>query len=134
VNEIFHGGFCILVLVDGLMVNRIPIRLRHWFELCLLLFVVYIIWSVIQSPLALDIDNPYMEDRGYDDDKIYPFLDWGSSPLPTLAILSVCIFLVTPMILLALWAQSLMGRLYVVHGDDDNEKKDDDDDGSLSIV
>jgi len=103
-----------LILVDGLLVNRIPVRLRHWFELCLPTFALFIIWSVLQSPLGFDLDNPYIEELGIDDDKIYPFLDWASSPLSTLALSLVCLFVVSPILHVILWAFSLAGRKYIV--------------------
>jgi uncharacterized membrane protein len=67
---VLHGGVCFLVLVDGLVVNRIPVRLCHWLGICF--FPSFIIWTVLQSPLGFDLDNPYKEDLDIDDDKIYP--------------------------------------------------------------
>ena len=66
-----HGVLCVLILMDGFLVNRIPIRLHHWLELFLPVILSYVIWMVLQSPLGFDIDNPYAEELGVDDDKIY---------------------------------------------------------------
>jgi hypothetical protein len=67
---LLHGGVCFLVLVDGLVVNRIPVPLYHWPGICF--FPSFIIWTVLQSPLCFDLDNSYAEDLEFDDDKIYP--------------------------------------------------------------
>lgn len=123
-----HGGVCVLILVDGLLVNRIPIRLRHWFEVVLPLFLAWIIWSVLQSPLGFDLNNTYMEAFGADDDKIYPVIDWESKPMMTLALVSVCGFIVSPIVHFALSALSFVGRKYIdVKGEGDVENQDSED-------
>ena len=63
-----HGIICGLIWVDGIGVNGIPVRLRHWLELCLPIFVLYTIWSVLQSPLVFSVENPYYDDHDF----IYP--------------------------------------------------------------
>lgn len=67
-----HGGVWVLILIDGFLVNRIPIRMRHWLEICLPFTLMYALWSLLQSPLGFDLENPYMDAVDVDDDKIYP--------------------------------------------------------------
>jgi len=110
---ILHGGVAALILVDGLLVNRIPIRMRHWLEICLPFTFMYALWSLLQSPLALDLENPYMDAFGADDDKIYPVLDWEEKPMLTLALILVSAFVVSPIFYTLLWAVSLPGRKYI---------------------
>ena len=61
-----HGVVFVLVWLDGLVVNKIPVRLRHWMEICFPVFLAYAIWTVLQSPLVFEVDNPYEGD-----DQIY---------------------------------------------------------------
>jgi len=112
-----HGVIFVLIWVDGLAVNRIPVRLRHWFEICFPTFFAYVVWTVLQSPLVFDVDNP-----GEDDDKIYPLLDWSSTPLKSFVMTFGITVVSAPIIHLILWALSLPGRRYV----NDNDKEDDD--------
>ena len=66
-NVLRHEVIFVLVWMDGLVVNRIPVRLRHWVEICLPAFLAYLIWTILQSPLVFEMENPYEED----DDQIY---------------------------------------------------------------
>ena len=74
---------------------------------------MYALWSLLQSPLALDLENPYMDAFGADDDKIYPVLDWEEKPMLTLALILVSAFVVSPIFYTLLWAVSLPGRKYI---------------------
>ena len=107
---VLYGGVCVLILVDGLLVNRIPIRMRHWLELYLPLFLSWIIWLLVQSPLGLYLNNAYMDAIGFDVDKIYPVVDWESAPMTTLALVSICGFVISPIVHFALSALSMVGR------------------------
>jgi hypothetical protein len=40
-----HGGVAILVLIDGLVVSRIPVRLKH-FGVAFLMAVIYLAWCL----------------------------------------------------------------------------------------
>ena len=66
INVLRHGVVFVLVWFDGLVVNRIPVRLRHWVEIVLPVFLAYAIWTVLQSPVVFEVKNPYE-----DDDLIY---------------------------------------------------------------
>ena len=61
-----HGVVFVLVWFDGLVVNRIPVRLRHWVEIILPVLLAYVVWTVLQSPLVFEVENP-----NEDDDNIY---------------------------------------------------------------
>merc|ERR1712232_555222 len=93
---------------DGLVVNRIPVRLRHWTELSLPFYLAYSMWTVLQSPLVFDVNNPDHED----DDKIYPILDWDASPKMAVVLVSMIVFVFSPIVHGILWGLSLPGRRY----------------------
>lgn len=60
-----HGGVLVPVWLDGLLINRMPVRLRHWFEICLPTYIMYAIWTVLQSELVFAVKNPYDENMEY---------------------------------------------------------------------
>jgi len=120
-----HGVVFVLVWLDGLVVNKIPVRLRHWFEICFPVLLAYAIWTVLQSPLVFEVGNPY-----YDDDQIYGVLDWSSSPGFSVILVSGIIFGFSPIAHLILWGLSLLGRRYVSTTDDIVISKSADDDGA----
>jgi len=106
-----HGIIGALVWIDGLLVNRIPVRLRHWFEMGFPLVVLFSAWTYVQG--VLDV-----EDADGDSDPIYPVLDWEASPWFSLALVSGLVLVFTPMVQLLLVGASLLGRRYV---DDDHD-------------
>jgi hypothetical protein len=131
---ILHGGVCVLILIDGLMVNRIPIRFRHWLEFCLPLFASWVIWSIIQSPIGLDLNNAYMDLVGLDDDKIYPVVDWEEKPLMTLALVLTCGLVVSPIVHFALAALSMVGRKYIDQNKSLKEETEENDDDLGAVI
>jgi len=110
-----HGIVGVCILVDGLCLSRIPIRLRHWLEWIVPMYILYFLWTVMHSSLVFDIQNPYFPELG---DRIYPFVDWASHPVSTLQIGCGLIFGFTPVVHISLWGISLLGRRYV---DDNND-------------
>jgi len=82
-----HGGGVILLLIDGLLISRIPLRMKQ------LVFgeifsVLYMAWNAIFSFSGLK--NPYTQgpDSTQDDDAIYSAMAWKKNPTRS-AILSI---------------------------------------------
>jgi hypothetical protein len=103
-----HGIIVLLTLVDGLYVNRIPLRWMHYVGCALPMDLTYAAWSCIHA--ALQIGNPDLGDDDPDtnDDAIYTnVLEWDSNWPTTLALTCICILIVGPMVFAALWALSL---------------------------
>jgi hypothetical protein len=65
-----HGGLLALVLVDGFLVNRIPLRWMHYFGFILPIEMLYSVWTYIHY--AAKIGNPWENDTDGNDDAIYP--------------------------------------------------------------
>jgi hypothetical protein len=90
-NFMKHGGFLLLLWIDGFVINRIPIRFKQivWAHL---FFILYLLWSIIHS--VSRIGNPYRNDNDptTDDDAIYSSVSWIHRPA---VILITCIFLMT---------------------------------------
>lgn len=113
-----HGVVLVPVWLDGLLVNRIPVRLRHWFEISLPTYILYSIWTVLQSELVFGVENPYDEAQKY---QIYNVINWVDNPVSSLVYLVVLISFFTTIVQLVLWALSLAGRRYI-----DADAKDED--------
>jgi hypothetical protein len=123
VSVLSHGVVAVLVLVDGLFVNAIPIRLRHWFEFILPVDLIYIIWSVLHSSLVFGLGNPdnQDEDPETNDDLIYTVLDWGQETAQA-AVLAVLIgFVLSPVIYLLLWGISSRRRRHITDAKADED-------------
>jgi hypothetical protein len=96
----------------GFVVNRIPIRARHWLEICIWYSILYLIWTIIHSPLVASVGTP----NTIDDDLIYPFLDWGDgseTPTEPIVIFLLCTFVLSPAVHLIMVGISRCGRRYV---------------------
>lgn len=71
-----HGGTMILVMIDGCILSRIPLRVKQFLFYELYCFL-YIIWTIIHS--FSSIGNPFREARGEEGNSIYGVLDWKNN-------------------------------------------------------
>ena len=111
-----HGGVFVLLLLEGLVVDRVPIRIHHM-RYPLILSTAYGIWSAVHC-LLTDIGNPNV-DGG--DDAIYPALNWEERPLSSLVTVLIAIFVLTPLFFMVFYVLSLPMRRSVNYdtiGDD----------------
>jgi hypothetical protein len=117
-----HGVVCLLIWIDGFVVNRIPVRARHWLEICIWYAILYLIWTIIQSPLVAGIGNPNKPD----DDLIYPVLDWdsddGGTPTGAIVIAIIFVLVLSPAVLFIMVGVSRCGRRYI-NADSSNAAK-----------
>lgn len=90
-NLMVHGGVLLLLLLEGLVINRIPLRLRHYGILVFYL-IGYLIWTVVHS--VLEIGNPTTPE---DDDSLYTVLQWKSNPLSTAKFAAIFMFILAPL-------------------------------------
>jgi hypothetical protein len=98
---------CVLVLIDGLMVNRVPVRLKH-FPVVFVMTLLYLIWSIIQN-LVVE-NNPNFDD---DDDALYDVLSWKKDPKSAAIVAVIVLMVVSPTIFMIVWGISLCSRRYV---------------------
>jgi hypothetical protein len=122
VSVLSHGVVAVLVFLDGLFVNSIPLRLRHWFEFVMPVDLLYIIWSVLHSSLVFGIGNPdnQDEDPETNDDLIYTVLDWGQEPAQTGVMAALIVLVLSPVIYLLLWGVSSFRRRHVTDANADD--------------
>ena len=101
-----HGVLFIFTVIDGLYVNRIPLRLMHWYGFILPFDIAYITWTIIQS--FFDIENPaYDTDPTTNDDAIYAgVLEWSNDWTTALFWSLITIFVIGPLLYILLWTMS----------------------------
>lgn len=94
-----HLFIGLILLIDGNVVGRIPIRLKHMLWIFVYGFL-YIIWTIIYAHWHMGIRNGV----------IYAILDWNDGPKQAGVVVSLLALIVTPMIFLFCWLCSLWSR------------------------
>ena len=102
-NIMIHGVIVAIVLIDGLILNRIPIRLTQYGVL-LLYLTAYLIWTVVYE--LAEIGNPYTEGED-SDDQLYSSLNWTESPVSTTVAAAQLLFVVVPIAFAMVYILSL---------------------------
>lgn len=102
-----HGLCGIIVLLQGFLVDRVPIRIKH---IVFTFFVgcIFCGWTAIQN-LVLK-SNPMQDD---DDDALYDVLKWRENPTGAAILSAVVLFGAFPFFTSLLWLMSLPGRRYL---------------------
>ncbi|CAJ1927213.1 unnamed protein product [Cylindrotheca closterium] len=119
-NVMTHGGLLVIVLLQGLFVDRVPLRIKHNLFGTAPIALAYNIWLAIQN-LAVKY-NPNQDD---DDDALYDAVKWRENPTGAIILTIIVLFVAIPFFTMLLWLLSLPGRRYL---DDGNDYDDGDDD------
>jgi hypothetical protein len=103
-----HGGVAVLVLFEGILVNRVPVRLKHYL-FNFVLASLYLGWTIIQT-LVLR----YNPNAGDDDDDvaIYDVIRWKNNPTQAGIVAALVLFVFLPIDQLLIWGISLCCRRY----------------------
>ena len=109
-NVMLHGGVMSLILLDGLVMNRTPVRLKH-LVLNMVMAILYALWSILQNTVCRC--NPYAEEEDKDDDAIYDVMRWREEPAIAIGSFLILLLVVLPLLQIFLWAVSLPGRHYL---------------------
>jgi len=106
-NLMAHGGTFILCWIDGLIVNRIPFRLKH-VPVPMLLAATYVAWLAIHQMLT-DIGNPQTSDNDPEtnDDLIYGAVNFKENAVFSSVLVVFVVLVYTPLVHLLLWSLSL---------------------------
>jgi hypothetical protein len=91
---IAHGGLFVLLTLDGLLLNRIPIRVMHWIGILVPFDLTFIGWSIIHD-LGTNMGNPDNNDTDIstNDDAIYQgVLEWDANPTTAIKWTIICVF------------------------------------------
>jgi hypothetical protein len=107
-----HGGFMLVVMIDGFLINRIPIRFKQVLGF-FVMELLYLIWSGIHA--ATTIGNPRREDNDpeTDDDAIYSAVNWSERPVAAVIVALLVLFVGTPIIFMIMWFCSSWRRWYL---------------------
>ena len=99
VSMMTHGGVMILVMIDGFVLSRVPLRIKQFvfFELFAL---VYCVWTIIHAYSGMG--NPYAEgdEPTESDDAIYDSIAWKNNMKPTAILIVVLLLVANPIIFL----------------------------------
>lgn len=110
-----HGILMILVMMDGFVVNRIPIRLKQ------IVFVyayalAYLGWTLIH--FGADLGNPETTDNDPDtnDDALYGVISWRDNAGGAVILCLILMLVVIPLMFIFIWGLSLwVPHRYVVY-------------------
>ncbi|CAJ1927185.1 unnamed protein product [Cylindrotheca closterium] len=103
-----HGGVVAIVLLQGNLLDRVPMRLKH-IAFSDGLAVIFSIWLALQNTVIKY--NPNIDD---DDDAIYDAMKWRTETTSAIIQTVLVIVLVVPLFQTILWAVSLPKRRYLV--------------------
>jgi hypothetical protein len=101
-----HGGSGILLLIEGLLINRVPIRIKHYFAV-LLFAILYVVWTAIHD-IVLTV-NP----QSGDDKPLFPLLPWEEDVIGAVTVILMVLFVLIPLLHVFVWVLSTLGRRYV---------------------
>lgn len=99
VRVMVHGGGILLIIVDGVVVNRIPIRAKQLI-FSELLSVTWIIWSIIHDLAGIGNPNRNDGDPDTDDDSIYGAISWKNSTTSAVVLSVAVVLVVNPLLFL----------------------------------
>jgi hypothetical protein len=99
-----HGVVFVFLVIDGLVINRIPVRIKH-FLFCSLYYLLYTLWSYIHS--LTGIENPDKDSGDADTTSIYASLDWDGNPTGTLVTVVMAFVVASPILFMLLWFLAL---------------------------
>lgn len=107
-----HGGFMVFILLEGLVLNSIPVRAKH-IIFSAAFALLYLTWTLLHA--LFSIGNPFREDNDpeTDDDTIYGAISWRQRPQFSAQVAAATLFLVIPLLFLTLWTAALRLRRYV---------------------
>ena len=99
-----HGVIGLTVLIDGVMVGSIPVRAKQYVFL-LVVCISYLLWSLVNYILKLGNGE---WGPAYDDDSLYPVLNWSWESRRVAAIVSsFAIIVLCPVLFWVVWMLSI---------------------------
>ena len=110
-----HGAALVAVWFDGMVLNRIPVRIKHY-AFCLGFDFIYVIWTIIHSVAGwsngYDTPDTTAADAGKlapeeASDSIYLALNWNDETVQAVLVSLLVLFVIAPILFLFQWALSL---------------------------
>jgi len=103
-----HGIIALLLLIDGNLIARIPLRIKH-IAVIEIYSILYLIWTVIHA--ISGIGNGTNEG-----DLLYEVIDWKNKPIATLITSVLIVVVVVPIMFMLAWLLSLIGKGFTFAG------------------
>merc|ERR1712232_1166195 len=110
-NFSMHGIIAVLLVIDGVLVSKIPVRLRHLLYV-MLTTVIYSIWAIIHSLTDIGI----VSGENNVGDPLYNSLDWQGSPVAALIVNLFAVLVLVPVMFMLLWLMSLYSPCFSFNG------------------
>lgn len=107
-NVMTHGGALCIVLLQGLVVDRVPLRFKHNFTWGTAIALIYLGWLAIHGLVVKY--NP-VKDEG--EGALYNSVDFDKNPTGALILAGIVVFGAIPLFTTLLWLLSLPGRRYL---------------------
>ena len=113
VSYMVHGGLFVLLMMEGLILNRIPIRACH-LVYPFRLVTLYIIWTVLYEYFEIG----YMIEPNADEGStnLYPYFSWKDDPGMAAAICATTLLVILPVLFTMIWLISLSSCCCVCKG------------------
>lgn len=92
---ILHGIAWIVIGIDGILINRIPMKMKQ-FIFCETIAICYTVWSVLHS--VLNVGTPYDEEG--EDGPIYDAVDWKNDTGFAVGLALALLFIGNPIVYL----------------------------------
>ena len=119
IDIMLHGVGAILIFIDAILINRIPLRMKQ-FLFYEMFSILYTLWTLIFT--YSDLTNPYQEAGYMDDDAIYPHLRWKTNTSQVIILAVILLLVVNPIVfLLCRWISRVLPRRLVVEQENDGE-------------
>ena len=101
-NVVYHGGTGFFLFIDGNLISKIPIRLKH-FVIVESMSIIYLFWNIFHSLEDIGIR------KGDDNigEPLYAILDWQANPKSSTILSVLVLFCLMPMLYLIIWMCSL---------------------------
>ena len=100
-NLMSHGIVMLMMLVDGLVIGRIPMRIKQIVYI-FIATVAFIVWTVIDDLIVKGNDTAK--------DAVGNVFNWGTNPLWAALWTTIALLLIVPVAFYVIWAASLWSR------------------------
>jgi FAR-17a/AIG1-like protein len=104
VSVMEHGGIAALVLLDGTLIGHVPVRIKHGVFLMSVCFS-YLTWSLLDAELGIGNGE---WGPAYNDDALYPVLNWNDDFRGAAIVSAVAICILAPTLFWVCWLLSLV--------------------------
>jgi hypothetical protein len=111
-----HGVVMILTWLDGIVVNRIPIRFMHFWGLVVPYDLSYIMWTVLHALANIGNPNKSDNDPNTNDDAIYGSTSWKTNTGAALVTVFSVILVASPLVFLLQRSLTMYSRPFCCGG------------------